>query len=110
MGKRRAGISSLTPDHKKLGIDPISMCVGGVQHGIGNLSKRAIRLVQILSRSEIRVRSYDGPKSWESKLRQFRDSTLGVLRQRATWAWVRWSNVENTIWGKVLASPEPGPW
>jgi hypothetical protein len=28
---------------------------------------------------------------------QFRDSTLGVSGQRTTWAWVRWSNAENTI-------------
>jgi hypothetical protein len=33
-----------------------------------------------------------------------------VLGQSPTWAWVRWSNVENTIWGKVVASPEPKPW
>jgi hypothetical protein len=58
----------------------------------------------------IGARSYDGPKSWESKPEQFRDSTLGVPRQRATWAWVRWSNVNNTIWGKVVASPDSGPW
>jgi hypothetical protein len=35
---------------------------------------------------------------------------LGVPGQIATWAWVRWSNAENTIWGKVVASPESGPW
>jgi hypothetical protein len=41
---------------------------------------------------------------------QFRDSTLGVPGQRATWAWARWNNAENTIWGKVVASPKSGPW
>jgi hypothetical protein len=112
MGKRRAGtqIGSLTPDHKKSRIDPIPTCVGGVRHGVGKLSMRATSLVQSSSWSEVGARSYDGPKSWESKPEQFRDSTLGVPRQRATWAWVRWSNVNNTIWGKVVASPDSGPW
>jgi hypothetical protein len=55
-------------------------------------------------------RSCDGPKSRESKPGQFCDSTLGVPGQKATWAWVRWSNADNTIWGKVVASPESRPW
>jgi hypothetical protein len=38
------------------------------------------------------------------------DSTLGVPGQRAIWAWVRWSNAENTIWGKVVASLDSRPW
>jgi hypothetical protein len=38
-----------------------------------------------------------------------RDSTLGVSGQRATWVWARRSDAENTIWGKVVASPESGP-
>jgi hypothetical protein len=76
MGKRRAGsqIGSLIPDHKKLGSDLISTCVGGVRHGVGKLSKRATRLVQSSSRSKMGARSCDGPKSRESKPRQFRDS------------------------------------
>jgi hypothetical protein len=47
MGKRRAGsqTGSLTPDHKKSGIDPIPTCSGGVRHGVGKLSKRSTRLV-----------------------------------------------------------------
>jgi hypothetical protein len=65
---------SLTPGHKKSAIDPIPTCVGGVQHGVGKLSKIATRLVQSSSRSKIRVRSCDGPKSRESKPGQFRDS------------------------------------
>jgi hypothetical protein len=76
MGKRRAAsqTSSLTPDHKKSGIDPISTCVGGVQHGVEKLLKRATRLVWSSSRSKIKARSCDGPKSRKSKPRQFRDS------------------------------------
>jgi hypothetical protein len=40
-----------------------------VQHGVEKLSKRATSLVQTLSRSEVRARSYDVPKSWEFKTR-----------------------------------------
>jgi hypothetical protein len=112
MGKRRAGsqIGSLTPDHIKSGINPIPTCVGGVQQGVGKLSKRATRLVQNSSRSEVRARSYDGPKSRKSKPGHFRDFTLGVLGQRATWVWACQSNAKNTIWGKVVASPESRLW
>jgi hypothetical protein len=116
MDERRAGsqIGSLTPDHKKSGIDPTPTYDGGVRHGVGHgvgkLSRKATRLVQTLSRSEVGARSYDGPKFRESKPGQFRDSTLGVPRQRATWVWARQSNAENTIWGKVVVSPESGPW
>ncbi len=35
---------------------------------------------------------------------------FGGMGQRAIWVWARWSNAENTIWGKVVASPEFGPW
>jgi hypothetical protein len=36
---------NLTPDHKKLGIDPISLRVGEVQHFFKKLSTRATTLV-----------------------------------------------------------------
>jgi hypothetical protein len=82
----------------------------GVRQTVEKLSRRATSLLQTLSQSEVRARSYEHPKSRESKPGQFRDSTLGVPGQRAIRAWVRWSNVENTIWGKVVASLESGPW
>jgi hypothetical protein len=47
------------------------------------LSTRATTLVQTSSRSEPRARSYECPKSRESKPGQFPDSTLGVLGKRA---------------------------
>jgi hypothetical protein len=50
------------------------------------------------------------PKIPESKLGQFRDSTLGVPGKKAIWMQVRQRAAENTIWGKVVASPESGPW
>jgi hypothetical protein len=89
MVERRAGsqIGSLTPDHKKSGIDPILVCVGGTRHTIGKLSRRATSLFQTLSQSKVRARSYERPKSRESKPRQFRDSTLRVSGQRAIGAW-----------------------
>jgi hypothetical protein len=60
--------------------------------------------------SEVWAGSYELPKSWESKPGQFRDSSLGVPRIKAIWMQVRQSNVENTMWGKVVPSPECGPW
>jgi hypothetical protein len=30
--------------------------------------------------------------------------------KKAIQMWVRWSSAENTIWGKVVASPESRPW
>jgi hypothetical protein len=78
MVERRAGsqTGNLTPDHKKLGIGPILVCAGGVRHTVGKLSRRATSSLQTLSQSEVRARSYERPKSRESKPRQFRDSTL----------------------------------
>jgi hypothetical protein len=76
MVERRAGsqIGSLTPDHKKSGIDPIPMCAGGVRHTVGKLSRRATSSLETLSQSEVGARSYECPKSQESKPGQFRDS------------------------------------
>jgi hypothetical protein len=43
------------------------MCAGGVRPGVRKLSKRATSLVETSSRSEVGARSYDVPKSRESK-------------------------------------------
>jgi hypothetical protein len=112
MGKRRAGsqTSNLTFDHKKSGIDPIPVCEDGVRHTVGKLMKRATSLLQTSSQSKVWAGSYELPKSRESKPGQFRDSSLGVPRIKAIWMRVPWSNAKNTIWGKVVASPEFGPW
>jgi hypothetical protein len=56
------------------------------------------------------ARSYEVPKSQESKLGQFRDSTLGVPRKKAIRMPLPWVNAENTIGSMVMASLEPGPW
>jgi hypothetical protein len=109
--KRRAGsqIGNLTLDHKKFGIDPIPVCADGVRHTVGKLLRRATSLLWTSSQSKVWVGSYEFPKSWESKSGQFRDS-LGVPRIKAIRMQVRRSNVENTTWGKVVASPESKPW
>jgi hypothetical protein len=112
MVKRRAGsqIDNLTPDHKKSGIDPIPACVDGVRHTVRKLLKRATSLFQTSSQSEVWAGSYEFPKSRESKPGQFQDSSLGVPRIKAIWMRVRRSNADNTIWRKVVASLESGPW
>jgi hypothetical protein len=112
MAKRKVGsqTGSLTPDHYKSGIDPTPVCADGVQHIIGRLSTKATSLLQTSSQSEVWANSYEFTKSRESKPGQFWDSSLGVPGQKAIWMWVSRSNAENTIWGKVVASLEFGPW
>jgi len=71
MAKRRAGsqTASLTPNQKKLYI-------------VGKLSTRATTLLQTASWSKVCSQSYGAPKSWKSQMAQFRDSHLGVLREK----------------------------
>jgi hypothetical protein len=70
MAKRRAGsrTASLTPDHKKSGIDPIYLAAGRVPHITGKLSTKATTLLQTASRSEVCSQNYGAPKSRESHL------------------------------------------
>jgi len=98
------------PTTKKSGIDPTPVCVGGVQHTVEKLLRRATSLLQTSSQLEVWARSYELPKSWESNPGQFRDSSLGVPRLKAIWMRVQRSNAENTIWVKVVASPDSRPW
>jgi len=67
----------------KVGINPIPVCTGGVQHTVGKLSRRATSLLHTSSQSEVEARSYERPKSRESKSGQFRDSILRVPRKSA---------------------------
>jgi hypothetical protein len=46
----------------------------------------------------------------DSNPRQFRDSNLEVLGKRTIRIWLPRSNAKNTTRGKVVASPEFGPW
>ncbi len=67
-------------------------------------------MVQTSLQSEVGAKKYEFPKSRESNLGQFRDSSLGVSGKSAIRIWLPRSNMENTIWGKVVASPESGLW
>jgi len=52
-----------------------------------------------------------GPRKLrESKLWEFQDSHLGILRQNDIWVLVPWPSIEYTIRGKVVASPKFGLW
>jgi hypothetical protein len=55
MVKRRAGsqTDSLTPDHKKLGIDPTPGCAEGMRNTVGKLLRRATSLLQTSFQSEV---------------------------------------------------------
>jgi len=80
MAKRRAGsrTASLTPDHKKSGIDPIYLATGGVPHIVEKLLKRATTFLLIALQSGVCLQSYGAPKSRESHLARFRDFHSGV--------------------------------
>jgi len=94
----------------KVGNQPDTVRAGGVRYTIEKLSRRATSLLQTSSQSRVWVKSYDLAKSQESKLGQFRDSSLGVPRQRPIRMWVPRKGTKYTIWGKVAASPESRPW
>jgi hypothetical protein len=98
------------PTTKKSGIDLFPTFADEVWWGVGKLSSRATTLVETSLQSEVGARSCECPKSWESNLGQFRDSNLGVSGKRAIRMWLTRSNADNTIWGKVVASPESGRW
>jgi len=55
-------------------------------------------------------------KLWRHKVPGVQMGTISGLHlgspgtKKAIRVWVRWCNVENTIWGKVVASPESRPW
>jgi len=68
MAKRRAGsqIASLTPDHKKSGIDLIYLASEGVSHIVGKLSTRTTTLLHTTPQSEVCSQSYGAPKLRES--------------------------------------------
>jgi hypothetical protein len=108
--KARSQTGNLTPNHYKSGIDPTPVCADRVKHTVGKLLRRVTSLLQTSSQSEVWAGSYELPKSRESNPGQFRDSSLGVPGLKAIWMRVWGSNAENTIWGKVVASPESGPW
>ncbi len=108
--KARSQTSSLTFDHGKSRIDLIPLHAGGVQHVVGKLSTRATTLVETSSQSEVCTWSYSLAKLWDSQPWWFRNSHLRVPWQKAIRMPLPQSGAEYTIWGKVVASSESGPW
>jgi hypothetical protein len=74
---------NLTPNHKKSGIDPISLCAGGMPHIVEKLSMRTTTLLWTSYQSKVCKESYVPPKSWKSQVWEFRDFDLGVPGQNA---------------------------
>jgi hypothetical protein len=112
MAKRKvkSQIDSLTPNHEKLGIDPIPLHAGGVQHVIGKLSTTVTISVETSSRSEVCIRNYSPTKLQDFQPWRFQDSHLGIPRQKAIRMPLPLGGAKYTVWGKVVASPESGPW
>jgi len=109
MFERRAGsrTGSLTPDHKKSGIDPTPVCADRMRHTVGKLLRRTTSLFQTSSQSKVWAKSCELPKSWGSKPGHFRDSSLRVPGIKVIWMRVPRSNAENTIWGRWWLPPSP---
>jgi hypothetical protein len=53
---------------------------------------------------------YGLPKLQKSQFSEFQDSNLGVAGQNDIWMLAPWPRIENTIKGKVVASPKSRPW
>jgi hypothetical protein len=88
----------------------IPLCAGGVPHIFGKISTRATTLFWTSLQSKVCTQSYGPPKLRKFQFRGFRDSNLGVLGQNDIWVLVPWPSTENTIRGKVLASPKSKLW
>jgi hypothetical protein len=112
MAKRkvRSQTGNLTPDHGKSGINTIPLRAGGVWHVVGKLSTRDTTLVETSSPSKVCTRSYSPTKLQDSHPWRFRDSRLGVPRQKAIWMPLPQSGTKYTIWGKVMTSLESRSW
>jgi hypothetical protein len=63
------------------------------------------RLDRTLQSGDMRFQKFQ-----DSNPGQFQDSNLGVPGKRAIRMWLPRSNIKNTTWGKVVATPESGPW
>jgi hypothetical protein len=94
----------------KVGIDLTPMHASGVGHTVGKLSTRSTTLHETSSQSEVWTNSYSPAKLRKSKLWQFWDCSLEVPGQKTIRVWVLRRGTKNTIWGKVVASTEFGPW
>jgi hypothetical protein len=110
MAKRKVGsqTGSLTPNHKKLRINLTPMRAGGVRHTIEKLLMRATIFASDLI--PIGGLSKELCPCKIAGVRTLIVSSLGILRQKTIRMWVPQRSIENTIWGKVMASPESELW
>jgi len=112
MAKRKVGsqINNLTPDHKKSRIDLTSVRADVVQYTIGKLLMRTTTLLETSFRLEVWARNYGPAKLRESNFSSFGTPLWESRDKKAIWMWALRRGAENTIWGKVMASLESGPW
>jgi hypothetical protein len=79
-----------------------------VSHIFGKLLIKATILLQNSPQSEVYTQSYRHAKLQKTQFWEFRDSHLmGISGQNDNWCW---PNIENTIRGKVMASPKFRRW
>ncbi len=79
-----------------------------MSHIFGKLLIKATILLQNSPQSEVYTQSYGHPKLQKTQFWEFRDSHLmGILGQNDNWCW---PGIENTIRGKVMASPKFRSW
>jgi hypothetical protein len=76
----------------------------------GKLSMRATTLLQTSSQSEVWVRGYGPTNLQESNLGSFGTPLWESWDKKAIWMGTLRKGAKNTIWGKVVASPEARPW
>jgi len=63
-------------------------------------------LLQTSSQLEVCTQNYGARKSRESQPWRFRDSHLGVARQKTIWMWASWRGAEYTIRGEGGGFPQ----
>jgi hypothetical protein len=114
MTKRKERVENqsvnFTPDHSKLGIIMIYLCVDGMQHIFCKLFTKAKTFLYTSSQSEVYTKNYGRPKLWESQFQKFQDSQLGNPRTKWHLGTAPWLGTKNTIKGKVMASPKFRLW
>jgi hypothetical protein len=88
----------------------IYLRAGGVSHIIGKFSTR----LQLCFKHHCNwrfVQKIMGLQSCKSSnFKNFRTPNMGVLKQNDIWVQPSWLGIENTIRGKVMASPKSKPW
>jgi len=86
------------------------MFTSGMPHIIGKLSTRAISLLHTSPQSKVNTTSYGLKSGGSFNFRNFKTCDVGVLRQNDIWVQPLWPIIDNTIRGKVVASPKSGSW